>query len=209
MNAVQQFDLPSRVRCDHGGENQQVALHMIRHRGLERRSIIVGSSVHNQCIERMWRDMHRCVTILFYRLFYFMEHHNLLDPNNQLHLFAIHYVYVKRINRALEEFRQGWNRHSLRTEHYLSPSQLFISGALRLRTSGLPALDFFEDVLSDYGMDEDGLAVSADGSGVEIPPIRVQLSAELITQLDNTVDPLHDDGNFGISLYEQALRLIS
>ena len=62
LRAVQQFWLPSRVRCDQDGENYSIALHMLRHRGVDRRSVIVGSSVHNQRIERLWRDLHRCVT---------------------------------------------------------------------------------------------------------------------------------------------------
>ena len=34
--------------------------------------------MHNQRIERLWYDVHRCVTTLFYHLFYFKEHWNLL-----------------------------------------------------------------------------------------------------------------------------------
>ena len=47
------FSLPSRVRSDQGGENRLVALHMIRHWGPERLSMIVGSSVHNQHISQV------------------------------------------------------------------------------------------------------------------------------------------------------------
>ena len=42
-----------------------------------------------QRVELFWRDMHRCVTQLFYRLFYYMEYHDLLEPTNEIHLFAL------------------------------------------------------------------------------------------------------------------------
>ena len=69
LQAVGQYGLPSRIRCDQGRENVRVAQHMLHHRGVERRSVLVGSSVHNQRIERLWKDSHRCATSVFYQLF--------------------------------------------------------------------------------------------------------------------------------------------
>ena len=59
FEATRNYGLPSRIRCDQGLENILVAQHMLEHRGEARRSILVGSSVHNQRIERLWRDSHR------------------------------------------------------------------------------------------------------------------------------------------------------
>ena len=111
LRASQVYGLPSRVRCDQGGENVLVAQHMLQHRGINRGSVIVGSSVHNQRVERLWRDMHRCVTVLYYRLFYFMESEGYLDPISEKDLFALHYVFLPRIQRSLATFRERWNNH--------------------------------------------------------------------------------------------------
>ena len=150
--AMQNFRLPSSVRSDQGLENMLVARHMIEKRGSERRSMLTGSSTHNQRIERLWRDMHSCVTLLYYRLFYYLEQMDLLDPLNNLHLWALHYVYLRRINRSLDEFVLGWNNNPIRSACHKTPQQLYTAGCLLLQTSNIYSLDSSDDVNNYYGL---------------------------------------------------------
>jgi len=107
---------------DQGGENTLVVRHTIEHRGAARRSMITGSSMHNQRIEKLWRDLHRSVTVLFYKLFYFMEQNGLLDHLNEKHLWALHYVFIPRINKSIQEFVYSWNNYPLGSAGHKSPN---------------------------------------------------------------------------------------
>ena len=210
LKAVQRYHLPSRVRSDQGGENILVAQHMIENRGADRNSVIVGALVHNQRIERLWRDMHKCVTGIFYKLFYFMEQHDLLNPMDEKHLFALHYVFLPRINESLFQFMNSWNHHPIRTVHNKSPQQLFSSGLLLLRNSGLTALDLFETVDSSYGIDNDSPIPSQhDASTIDIPEITYQMSDADMASLKLTIDPLQQSSEYGIDIYENTLQYLN
>ena len=43
----------------------------------------------------------------------YLESVHLLNPCNELDLFALHYVYTERINNHIAEWMDAWNRHPI------------------------------------------------------------------------------------------------
>ena len=60
-SGVSEYGLPNRIHSDLGGENVEVWRYMVRTHNDNSSCIIVGSSTNNKRIERLWRDVHRCV----------------------------------------------------------------------------------------------------------------------------------------------------
>ena len=64
--ALNDFGTPSRIRTDKGGENVRIWERMTELRGENHGSYVAGSSVHNQRIERLWRDVWNYASHEFY-----------------------------------------------------------------------------------------------------------------------------------------------
>ena len=133
ISAIEHYGLPRRIRSDQGRENTAVAWFMLTHpqRGPNRGSMLVGKSIHNQRIERLWRDVYVGVIKFYHDLFLYMEAIGVLDPDDETHLFCLHFVYIPRINNHLEQWTGAWINHSFRTADNLSPLQLWMEGILQ------------------------------------------------------------------------------
>lgn len=63
-----------------------------------------------------------------------MEESGCLDASNDIDLFCLHKVFLQLIQNDLDVFRQGWNRHRIRTARKnRTPNQLFVEGLQYLR----------------------------------------------------------------------------
>ena len=102
----------------------------VRKGGFGCRAVVTGPTIHNQRIERLWRDFRRIVIQLYQRLFPHMEDSGMLDINNQVHLFCLHYIFKARVNDALKQFVQARNSRPISGECNRSPNQLVITGLL-------------------------------------------------------------------------------
>ena len=129
--ATQEYGVPRRVRSDKGGENVLVCYFMVGYHGPHTVSHIAGSSTHNQRIERLWRDVFRCVLSMYHELFYEMEALDVMQADSELDLFVLHCIFLPRIRKSLSDFCKAWNLHPLRTEHNWCPRKIWINSVMR------------------------------------------------------------------------------
>ena len=120
--------------------------------------------MHNQRVEQLHRDVTSGVLREYIEQFEQIERYELLDSSNDVHLFALDFVYKERINKSLQEFIALWNHHSLSTENNLSPLQLWSQGVLQQSSSCSPAVHGIltidgDDMLSFAENDEASVVV--------------------------------------------------
>lgn len=198
-DATSTYGIPLRVRTDHGGENVKMWERMYEHRGAEQRPVIAGSSVHNERIERFKRDINKSCERQYKPLFYELENRSLLDPENNTDIFCLHYVFMPRINRTIEEFRQAHNHHSISTEENKSPVQLFYCNQhLFSRYQGQSSVDPYNGCSPD-------ILLQGNRPHVAVPTTHCPLTPEQLNNLATTINPLSGDG---VSIYQDVVNYV-
>ena len=143
-----------------------------------------------------------------------MENEGLLDLSNDTDLFCLHYVFLPRINRALEEFRLGWNHHGVSTERNQSPYQKWIAGVMADDYRGFTAVqDIRNPDLMVYGIDSESLALGVpdgdDSDTVNLLEPTCPLNEEQLNFLTGEIDPLSNSSNFRVDIYLQVINYIA
>ena len=200
---------PSRIRVDRRVENVLVCDATVQYRGEGRTSFIAGPSTHNQRIERLWREVYRCVCHLFYYTFYAMESSGLLGVEDPIQLFVLHTIFIPRINHCLNEFSEAFNNHAVSTEGNWTPSQMWINGMIH-SNNPLAHGDIDEEPadVQLYGYDPEGPSPLEENNNVVVESIPLDNKDILESYVLDVVDPLTMSIQLGIYLYTQALNLV-
>ena len=200
----------SRIRVEKGVENVLVCDAMVEARGEGRESFIAGSSTHNQRIERLWRDVFRCVLHYFYYVFYAMEDAGIFYLDNPTHMFSLHHVFLPRINQALHEYKEAFNKHGIRTANNWSPNQMWLNGMMNEDNPlAHERLDENPNDPQHYGYDPNGPSPFEEtNNNVVVPAINFDYPSERTTVALEAIDPLRHSTQMGIDVYVEVLHLV-
>lgn len=213
LGCIDQFRCPLRIRTDHGTENIETARWMLNRYGVAHKPVITGQSVHNQRIERLWVDVYNNVLEHIRNVFFFLEENDLLDRDDEIDLLALQFVFLPRINAALQAFVSSWNNHPLRTERNQTPLQKWIDGFYAVFREDSNTVQDLLDVthveMNAYGIDNDGpMPQLQTRNDVQVPDLSINLSDQELAHLLDTVNPMENDNNFGVTVYENCRQAI-
>lgn len=113
LGALDIYGTPSHVRGDRGGENMDVAVWMIQHRGPNRSSFMWGKSTSNSRIERLWVDTGIQFVRHWRAFFARLEDIHLLDAHDPCHLWLLQLLFLDELNHDCHQFQQDWNHHPI------------------------------------------------------------------------------------------------
>ena len=200
QEGVDNYGLPKKIRSDHGGENVDVWRYMMSRHGNDQ-CVIVGSSTHNERIERLWRDVHRSVLVSFGDIFRVLEEEEKLDSLNEVDIFCLHTIFLPRINASLAQFTASWNNHALSTEHMQTPLQLFYAGLVDQESSSSS-----NSGDSNGDSDEQSTSTISPHEPVPVPRSSFQPCPVLLQEI-STLNPLMQCADQGKAMYIQCTNV--
>ena len=128
-----------------------------------------------------------------------MEDERFLNPLDDAHLAALHYVFLPMINSQLKEWKQAWSTHRIRTARS-SPLRMWVAGQLQNPTG----IELTSDEINNYGQKGNVKETIEDGDRPIFPPLSSLVPEncrhnELGEQMSS---------NFGIDKYVRALDIV-
>ncbi|KAK0445049.1 uncharacterized protein EV420DRAFT_1277130 [Desarmillaria tabescens] len=150
----------------------------------------------------------------FRQIFDYLETNNLWDKDNPVHCLCLFLVFQPRIQSSLNQTRDAWNHHKIRTAGHRTPIAMYELSREQAIRRGYWTGDVGDNIetASDPFYGEEG---ALDGNSLIPPPegleegtethLNEDLHLELAKALLGEFDYERDDRNWGIEVYCEAV----
>ena len=183
----------STIRSDHGRKNIEVWRFVVEQHG-SASSVIPGSSTHNERIERLWRDVDRCVVSIFYEMFFSLENEGKLNEIDlYCRLFTTHYFFPGVLYRIVEQSPY----------FYLKKYYSFVRGALEQNITPQQPREVQPGITSTGNV-----PLPHASSAVAVPRSHFTPCAALTTQVTQNISPLVQSDDFGYAVYCETVDIV-
>lgn len=186
--------------------------------------MLLEEEVHTIRGLKDWVDLWRGGSNVYCDLFHFLESEGIVDVDNEMHMWALQYVYIPRINKDLTNFKHQWNNHGLRTERHQSPLQIFVRDCLAQQSLPSTAMQeiFARPSDSTGGETNSAELVGGDSHSVSgavshvhwlervtVPPNQFTVTDDEMKQLTEQIDPLEGPReNLGVNVLKDVLSFV-
>ena len=212
LSGVMEYGVPGKVRADGGSEFNHVAKFMNQVDGTER--CIRGKSVHNERIERLWRDVFEKVASNYHAIFTRLTNYGVLSDKNPVQMFVLHHVYLPRLQADLREWRNTHNHHPVSTAGNQTPLRLWHESFILHANSEYSSI---QNVLfsTDDSRREEIRSFRENNDFPEPDDIKIKLSRvpspiseARLEELHRTIDVTRQSPCNGIDIYQDVMRFV-
>ena len=150
----------------------------------------------------------------YHGIFWHLENHRVLDVDNNEQMYALHMVYLPRLNKDLKEWRTVWNNHPIRTEKNQSPLQLWHADRIVNRNSTCTSIRNNLDTTPNERAEQvrefrAGNQLSEpDDIGIVITRIPQPLPTPLMNELEAAIDDRRSSDSNAIDIYGEVMTFI-
>jgi hypothetical protein len=124
-------------------------------------------------------------------------------------MFALHLVFLPRINLALQEYLEAFNHHKIQTARNWSPYQMWVNNMMNPDnplSSGQH--DNVPENVEFYRYDPHGSSPFEDSNNNVVQPVNIANGNEVQAEILQVIDPLIPSVQMGIDIHEEVLSLL-
>ena len=165
-------------------------------------------------IERLWLDLFVKVASKYHGIFNHLEKYEILSLENDVHMFALHFVYLPRLQEDLRTWQRSHNHHPVRTENNRTPLQLYHESFIQHAETHYSSIQ--NALYMDSASRQEQVRVFREENDFPEPSdIKIQLtrvpsplSDPQLSELRTTINVTRQSECNGIDIYEDVLNFI-